>query len=261
MSSMRLVYILLLFFAFSCTQQEKKSKWKLVWSEDFDGNSLDSSKWSRIPRKKHDWSNYMSSSDSCYELREGKLLLKGIINTFEISDTARFLTGGVYTKRKQNFTYGKMAVRAKLHAAKGAWPAFWMLPEKRGAWPDGGEIDIMERLSYDSIIYQTVHTLYTVRLGITDTPPHTKTSPFCTDKFNTYSIEIHPDSLVFAINDSTTFSYPKIETDKEQQYPFGRPYYLLLDMQLGGSWVGSVAEKDLPTYMEIDWVRFYELNK
>lgn len=70
---------------------------------------------------------------------------------------------------------------------------------------------------------------------------------------------MYPDSLVFFINDNHTFTYPRIETDKEGQYPFSDgQFYLLLDMQLGGSWVGAVEPDDLPVEMEIDWVRFYQ---
>lgn len=49
-----------------------------------------------------------------------------------------------------------------------------------------------------------------------------------------------------------------LSTDKEGQYPFYQPYYLLIDMQLGGSWVGGVDPKDLPVEMLVDWVRYYE---
>ena len=53
-----------------------------------------------------------------------------------------------------------------------------------------------------------------------------------------------------------------IETDKEGQFPFvGKDFYLLLDMQLGGNWVGQVDPADLPVEMEIDWVRFYRKDK
>ena len=56
-----------------------------------------------------------------------------------------------------------------------------------------------------------------------------------------------------------TFTYPKIETDKKGQYPFGTPFYLLIDMQVEGSWVGKADPKDYPVKMEIDWVKFHEL--
>lgn len=54
------------------------------------------------------------------------------------------------------------------------------------------------------------------------------------------------------------FVYPRIETEKEGQFPFSIPQYLLIDMQLGGSWVGEVDAADLPVEMEIDWVRHYQ---
>ena len=64
------------------------------------------------------------------------------------------------------------------------------------------------------------------------------------------------------INDIHTFAYPRIETGKEGQFPFtDKEFYLLLDMQLGGSWVGAVDSSDLPVEMEIDWVRFYQKKK
>ncbi|MDR3309387.1 MAG: beta-glucanase, partial [Tannerella sp.] len=69
---------------------------------------------------------------------------------------------------------------------------------------------------------------------------------------------MYPDSLRFDINGLHTFTYPRIETDKADQFPFDRDFYLLLDMQLGGSWVGSVDPADLPVEMWIDWVRFYK---
>ena len=72
---------------------------------------------------------------------------------------------------------------------------------------------------------------------------------------------MYPDSVVFFINDKHTLTYPRIETDKEGQFPFDRPYYLLIDMQLGGNWVGKVDTLDLPVEMQIDWVRYYQKEK
>ena len=173
-------------------------------------------------------------------------------------DTARYITGGVYTKGKKNITYGKVEVKARLDGAKGAWPAIWMLPEK-GKWPNGGEIDIMERLNYDGFAYQTVHSYYTFVLNEKSNPKQSSTGKIDADGFNIYVVEILPDSLVFSINGKRTFTYPKIETDKKGQYPFGTPFYLLIDMQVEGSWVGKADPKDYPVKMEIDWVKFHEL--
>ncbi len=255
----KVILFLILSLLFSCNKKENKNvSWKMVWNEEFEGNQLDKNRWSRIERGNVDWNNYMSKSDTCYQLRDGKLILKGFKNTFLPKDTAKYLTGGVYTKGKVTFTYGKLSVNAKLNHAKGAWPAFWMLPQK-GSWPKGGEIDIMERLNNNDYVYQTVHSHYTYTLKNENNPANSGVNAINPEKFNTYSVAIYPDSLVFSVNDKHTFTYPKINVSKDKkQFPFGKPFYLLLDMQLEGSWVGKVDDKDLPVEMEIDWVRFYE---
>ena len=233
--------------------------WRLVWEENFDRAELDEAVWSKISRGVADWRNYMSDFDSCFTLRDGLLVLRGIVNSSEPNDTAPYLTGGVYTKGKLSFADGRMEVRARLGGAKGAWPAIWMLPQGSHRWPLGGEIDIMERLNGDSIAYQTVHTHYTYNHGYKDNPQSSAVGPIDPDGFNTYAVELHRDSLVFFINGVRTFAYPRIETSVKGQFPFAsNRYYLLLDMQLGGNWVGDVDPADLPVEMEVDWVRFYQ---
>lgn len=240
----------------SCQEQPKE--WKLVWEENFEEtDSFDPGIWSKIPRGTADWNRHMSDFDSCYAMHNGNLVLRGIVNHSLPGDTSPVLTGGVYTKGKMLFSNGRVEVCARLHGARGAWPAFWLLPED-AKWPTGGEIDIMERLNNDSIAYQTVHSVYTQHLGIKDNPPQGSTGLINRDDYNIYAVELYPDSLSFYINDVHTFTYPRIETDKEGQFPFNRPYYLLLDMQLGGAWVGPYYTEDLPVQMEIDWVRFYQ---
>lgn len=235
--------------------------WTLVWEDNFDQTAgFDTASWSKIPRGTADWNNYMSDFDSCYGMRDGNLILRGLVNYHPQEDSVPFITGGIYTKGKVGFSDGRVEIRARLHGAKGAWPAFWLLPQE-GKWPMGGEIDIMERLNGDSIAYQTVHSHYTYTLGFRDNPKQGGIGTIVPDDYNVYGVDLYPDSLVFFINGTRTFAYPRIETDQEGQFPFNQPYYLLLDMQLGGSWVGEVAPEDLPVEMEIDWVRFYQKKK
>lgn len=243
-------------FLLSCNTQT--NEWKLVWEDEFDQvDSFDETVWSKIPRGRSDWQNYMSDYDSLYSVQNGNLILRGIVNNSLPNDTAAFLTGGIYTKDKYSFTTnGRVEIKAKLFSAKGAWPAIWMLPQD-GNWPDGGEIDIMERLNGEDIAYQTVHSHYTYVLGIKD-PQTGTTAKINPNDYNIYSVELYPDSLSFYINDTHTFTYPRIETDKEGQFPFNQPFYLLIDMQLGGSWVGAVEPADLPVEMWVDWVRYYK---
>jgi Glycosyl hydrolases family 16. len=78
----------------------------------------------------------------------------------------------------------------------------------------------MERLNHDEIAYQTIHTNYTYVLGIKE-PKNGSTGKIDPNGYNTYAVEITPDSLIFSINDIHTFSYPNLNNDKEGQYPFG----------------------------------------
>jgi beta-glucanase (GH16 family) len=241
-----------------CTSCDKQvTGWQLVWEENFDGEQLDASRWTKIARNTSDWNNYMSDYDPLYEVADGQMILRGIVNNVLPADTAPYLTGGIYTKDKVGFGNGRLEIRAKLGKARGAWPAFWLLPFDNTGWPDGGEIDIMERLNGEDIAYQTVHSAYTVRLQQKN-PPQSATGKIDPDGYNVYAVELYHDSISLFINDIHTLTYPRIETDLEGQFPFDREYFLLLDMQLGGSWVGRVFPEDLPVEMWIDWVRFYK---
>lgn len=254
---MSLLVVTLCIFV-SCTQTETKNGYIVVWEENFEDSTKLEQHWSKIPRGKSDWNNYMSDYDGLYEVQSGNLILKGKKNTFLPNDSVPYITGGVYTKDKMYFGHGRIEVKAKLFGARSAWPAIWLLP-KDDKWPHGGEIDMMERLNNDNYIYQTVHSDYTVNQGIKDNPKSGIVAHIKPDNYNVYAVELYPDSVSFFVNETHTFTYPRIETDKSGQFPFGdKEFYILIDMQLGGSWVGPVNEQDLPTEMHIDWVRFLQ---
>ena len=256
----RLLSVLTVMMVSACTGRPENEKWTLVWEDDFDKPTFDETVWSKIPRGHSDWNDQMSLNDACFEMRDGNLVLKGIENPDAGNDTVAYITGGLYTKGKKAFHWGRLEIKAKLQGARGAWPAFWLMPfdTLNNRWPYGGEIDIMERLNNDTIAYQTIHSHYTKNLGIKDNPPYYATGGIRPDDYNVYAVEMYRDSLVFFINENRTFCYPRIETDKEGQYPFDKPFYLLIDQQLGGEWVGDVYMEDLPVEMLIDWVRYYK---
>lgn len=236
----------------------KINQWVKVWEDNFNGNRLDTAVWGYMDRRNDDSRRYLSDYEGCYSLRKGKLVLKGIVNPLE-SDTAKYLTGGVSTRFKKAFAPGRIEVRARFKAADGAWPAIWLLPfTPQTSWPACGEIDIMEYKNHDDYVSQTVHTSYTkkypMKMPVRFIKPKVKSN-----KFNTYAVEIDKDSVVFFINGRQTLAYPRVESDgPEDQFPFYQDWYLMLDMQLGGSWVGKIDGDQLPAEMEIDWVRYYK---
>jgi len=234
--------------------------WQIIWEDNFDGAELDTAKWTRIPPNSADWGRHMTSDQQCYRISEGLLFLIGIVNPDTLTDSRPFLTGGVYTKGKFAFQYGKIEIRAKLESAQGAWPAIWMLAEKKkyGSYPRNGEIDIMEHINFEDIIYQTTHSYYTLELKQKENPPNGGTAKVDIDQFNTYGLEWYPDRLVFILNGEETFVYPRIKGVDPSQWPYDQPFYLLVDQQLGGSWVGKVKPDDLPVQMIVDFVKVYQ---
>ena len=260
--------ILLGLLVTACTGE----RWSLAWEEGFDGSVLDTTVWSRTERGTADWNNTQSKRPDLLEVRDGMLALKGISTPHRVSpagrpggritleaDTAEYLTAGVVTKGKHLFEpEGRIEVCARLFGARGAWPAIWLVPDGGSMeWPHDGEIDMMERLNHDTIAYQTVHSEYSLKVN-DRVPPHYGTHGISPHDFNVYAVEFHPDSLVFSVNGSRTFAYPRVDSLAHRgQFPYIHPWYMLIDMQLGGSWVGKVDPKELPVEMHIDWVRHY----
>ncbi|MCG8309823.1 MAG: glycoside hydrolase family 16 protein [Cytophagales bacterium] len=270
---MGFIFFLLVFAFVSCktihnntrqvyVQEEHKdaSLWKVVWQDNFNGAELDSTKWTRVPQGPANWRDQMTDKDDrCFAMKSGKLSLLGIRNKDNPIDNRPYLTGGIYSKGKFAFQYGRIEVRARLESAQGAWPAIWMLPEAGNApWPQNGEIDIMEHLNFDNFVYQTIHSNYTQYQGGKEDPPHSGKAKIIPDGFNTYALEWYPDRLVFLLNGEATFTYPKVEKAGTDQWPFDRPFYVIISQQLGGDWVGEVDLDDLPVKMEVDWVKVYQ---
>lgn len=235
------------------------SKWELVWTENFTGNKLDESIWTRCERGKADWRNTMSDDPCLLKVQDGVLHLRGIVNEAKDKDSAPYQTAGVTSKGKFAFQYCKVQIRARFKSAQGAWPALWMLGSER-KWPANGEIDLMEHLNFDNQVYQTAHSEYTVRIDKSNTPEKGVTVPINRDEWNTYGCEWDAEKIVFTVNGKPTHTYPRIPEKGEKQWPFNQPFHFMLSMQIGGKWVnrsGSTNPAHYPAEMEVDWIRVY----
>ena len=231
--------------------------WKLVWNDEFSGSKIDSAKWVMCPRGGSDWEKHMSSDPRCFVLKDGILQLRGIPNDKKGKGQSEFLTGGLQSKGKFDYMYGKIVIRARFKSAKGAWPALWMLGNK-GKWPKNGELDLVEHLNHDDFVYQTVHSHWIDGLGHAGDPPKGTTAKISRDDFNTYGAEWDAEKITFTVNGAPTFSYPRVRSSGPDQWPFDQKFYLLLTMQIGGSWVGPADPAQYPAWMDIDWVRVYQ---
>ena len=229
----------------------------VIFQDDFNQTSSipDQTKWVLCPTLPGvAWGNYLSKSYDQAYVSNGVLVVKGE----KVNGT--YKAGGIQTYGKFSFTYGKIEVRARFKTAQGGWPAIWLMPDDMSAgWPSCGEIDIMEQVSYETDVHQTVHTHYANDLGKID-PIRSVTKPFNTGQFNTYGVNWTPEMVQFTINGQVTLSYPNMHLSDEasmKQWPFNKNFYVILNFALGGAgtWPGTITDSDLPGYMEVDWVK------
>ena len=239
-----------------------QSNWELLWQDEFTDNQLDQTKWARCKRRRSNWNDTMSDDPSLLVINDGVLHLRGIENDNQDKDPAPYLTAGITSKGKYFFQYGKVQIRARFKSAQGAWPALWMMPEttpKVGY----GEIDLMEHLNFENKVYQTVHSDYTKKDQ--NKPPQRYCEPnIDRDTWNTYGCEWDENKIIFTVNSKPTLTYPRTPELGEKQWPFDDPYYFILSMQIGGSWVngsGPTNPAHYPAGMEIDWIRVYKKTK
>jgi beta-glucanase (GH16 family) len=242
---------------------EDPSQWKLVWNEEFDYEGApDPEKWVHeiLPP-----GAFNQELQAYRDNRENSRVEDGtlIIEARHIEGTRRGYTSARMTTRfSMNMYLGRIEVRAKLPTALGTWPAIWMLPvssEGRVGWPHSGEIDIMEHVGYDNgVVHASVHTsLYNHPNG--NHPTATARIDGVGEEFHIYALEWTEEHLDFFIDERLVMRYENDGTGYES-YPFDRPFYLILNIAVGGQWGGlqGVDVEQYPARMEVDFVRVYE---
>lgn len=242
---------------------QEHRRYALIWNDEFNDGVLDNMVWSKIWRSRADWAVHMSSNERLYGFDDGDLVLRGMVNDFLPRDTAAFLTGGVWSRYKKSFGFGRVEIRAKFDEAQGFWPAIWMLPEtsKSLNWPYGGEIDIMEHFRDNPYINNTVHSYYTYILGKRNRPSQVAYPLYNKGEYNTYGMERFYDSLVFFVNGRRTLNYPRFREGVDGQFPFSQhDFFLILDAQLGRDRSPYIDTARLPVELRIDYVRYYEVD-
>lgn len=239
-------------------------KGKILYEENFDRPGIpDKDSWSLCNSYGSNWDRYMSGSYDQAFVEDGLLVLQsGKVN-------GEYKAGGIESIGKKYFRHARFEICARFKTAQGAWPAIWLMPEEDRlpaiykGWPNGGEIDIMEQISNEKVVYQTVHSHYTYDLGIKNPNP-TVTPSYRAGEFNNYAVDVTPDEIVFYVNGDVKHRYPNLHLSDEaekKQWPFDSDYYIILNVALGGpgTWPGEIEDSELPARMEVDWVRVSSL--
>jgi len=240
----------------------KKQDYQLIFSDEFDYEGApDSQKWT-YEVGNHQWPNrelqaYTDRPDNVH-VKDGKLRI-----------VARKEQDGEreYTSAKLNsiprWQYGYIVVSAKFPKGAGSWPAIWMLPEdiRQGVkWPLCGEIDMVEHIGRkEGDLYFSLHSQknnHTIGTGYTTIKP----LPGVCDDFHEYAMEWTPDYIEYFVNGESFAKYSLHDEDDHsiERWPFNKPYYLIMNIAVGGGLGGPVDESKLPYVMEIDYVRVYQ---
>lgn len=246
--------------------------YNLLWHDEFNGDKLNEDIWTREVREVG-WTNnelqaYVDSEENVF-VKDGNLVLKAI-QTDE-GGKKSYTSGKVNSQNKADFQYGKVVARAKVPKGKGLWPAIWMMPqveEHYGQWPKCGEIDIMEVLGDDVIkMYSTIHygEPHAEQQGTYTIENIFKDGTFASD-FHEYSVEWEPGEIRFYLDDievlvaNDWFTAVEGEDDKPYPAPFDQPFFVQMNLAVGGNWPGDPDEKtdfDNAEFM-IDYVRVYQ---
>ncbi len=252
--------------------QGKPSKYTeadLVWQENFDGKKLDTKSWNYETHQpgwvNNELQSYGPSTKNTY-VKDGCLVIQPI-KTKNKDGSFSYTSGRVNTQGKHSFTYGRIEAKIKMPAGQGYLPAFWMMPEDEsfyGQWPKCGEIDIMEILGHDpSTMYGTIHygEPHNQQQG-TFTPDKN-----FTDNFHVAAVEWEPGEIRFycdgvnyyTVNDWYT-RRPGFD-DVTFPAPFDQPFYIILNLAVGGDWPGYPDETttfDEKAQMLVDYVKVYQ---
>jgi hypothetical protein len=159
------------------------------------------------------------------------------------------------------FMYGKVEVRAKLPKSQGTWPAIWMLGSSFSSigWPYCGEIDIMEQSGQDkSKVLGTCHWngngLYPS--GDNYSPAsYGTTQPVSNvdSDWHIYSVDWTINHIKIYIDGINYFSMNTVNTQ-----PFNDPFFILLNVAMGGTLGGAIDPAFTEDVMEIDYIRVYQ---
>jgi beta-glucanase (GH16 family) len=228
------------------------SSYALVWSDEFNGSSLDQKNWN-YNIGGHGWGNNEQEyyTDKNATVENGNLVITGKAETV---DSNAYTSSRITTKGKHEFQYGKIEARMKIPTGQGLWPAFWMLGANidQVNWPQCGEIDIMEHINSDSTFYGTLHWVNSQKVSSGN---KTKAAP---DDYHVYAIEWNADSISWLL-DNKKYHSVEIKNNINSTEEFHKPFFILLNLAIAGDWPGQeVDQSKIPAQMIVDYVRVYQ---
>jgi beta-glucanase (GH16 family) len=248
------------FGTINATTTVGSAAYPLVWSEEFDGTTLNSANWT-AETGGGGWGN---SEQQTYTANSDNLSVGGGSLLIQAKKSAGIWTSArINSQNKRIFKYGKIEFRAKLPTGVGPWPAAWMMGNNISSvsWPACGEIDVMEwRGGFNGVATSDAgtvgHALHsTSRNGSNPLQPATRsTVANPSSQFHTYAVLWESDKVTFSVD-----GVDKATLTPVDQPAFQQDFFLLLNLAMGGNYVGSpIASSLTSASYEVDYVRVYQ---
>nr|MCR5311501.1 family 16 glycosylhydrolase [Lachnospiraceae bacterium] len=288
-----------------------KAGYTLVWNDEFDGNygeasvdpntGLNLDKWAyQLGDGSTDCGNYGwgNSELQAYTKEKKNISVNEDLTGDGVADgflritgsyeekgyvygnesSKRYTSGRIRTTSPSgelfNLTYGYIEARIALPGTRGAWPAFWMLPESTeiyGGWPVSGELDIMETTA---AMINEGKACGTLHWG---TPSHVyKGSGYVAldstlNYFHTYGVDWKPGQITWYFDGKPVYTSTNWESaisgasgSLAFDAPFDQPFYMILNLAIDSGNFGGKDNKanftgDINMY--VDYVRAYQLTE
>ena len=217
----------------------------LIWADEFNGQSLDRSKWvykSLGPRR-----DAINVKESISLDGKGHL----VITTRKQGD--KWHTGMISTQGKYIQKFGYFECRVKLQTQEGHWSAFWLRSPSMGQRVGspkkyGAEIDIFEYLAKEEDTIR--HALHWNGYG-----EDSKAARCTYEKsgllrgWHTFGLEWTKNEYVFFVDGQETWRTKKGVSHRSQ--------FIILSLEVG-DWAGDISQANLPDQVIFDYVRVFK---
>jgi beta-glucanase (GH16 family) len=245
----------------------KKDGYTLIWSDEFDGDELNSDIWNyELGYIRNNELQLYTDSKENIRLENSMLIIEAKEGS---SPDIKYTSASINTQNKKAFKYGMIEIKAKLPKGKGVWPAFWMmgnLPDSatgNHSWPQCGEIDILEMVgggNGDATAYANLHWGDSYPEGyknLNGTANSYKLQEgVFNDDFHIFGLKWTEKEMIWYIDDEEYFSAPITAPGMEM---FHEEFFILLNLAIGGNWPGDPDENtEFPAQYLIDYVRVYQ---
>ncbi len=261
--------IIMSYFVIGCNTDNKQKidqpNWQLTWSDEFNGSAgqlPDASKWNYDLGNggwgNQELENYTKNPENVSLDGSGNLVITAKSENLAGSS---FTSARIKTQNLFSQTYGRFEARLKTPYGPGIWPAFWMLGSnaQTETWPKCGEMDIMElKGQQPNINHGSIHGPgYSGGSAITDSYALLN-NRFDSD-YHVFAMEWNADKIDFFVDGYLYERIQKNDVSAKGQWVYDHPFYLILNVAVGGNFVGfPTAQTPLPQKMIVDYVRVYK---